>query len=75
MDKYIIKASGNINEVITALKTLKATYGGDCTLQELGTAIRHGNIKTALNRQFKKEVQIRIIINIYSEVKYVFKLE
>ena len=53
MDKYIVKASGNITEVITALKTIKAIYGGDCTLQELGTAIRYGNIKTAINRQFK----------------------
>lgn len=53
MNNYTIKASGNINEVIRALKTLKATYGGDCTLQELGTAIRYGNIKTAINKQFK----------------------
>jgi hypothetical protein len=52
MDKYIIKASGNINEVLTALRTLQAVYGG-MTLTEIDKAIRYGQIHTAINRQFQ----------------------
>lgn len=52
MDKYIIKASGNINEVLTALRTLQAVYGG-MTLTEIDKAIRYTHIHTAINRQFQ----------------------
>ena len=48
MSNYIIKATGNINDVITALKTLKTIYGG-ATLSD----VAGHQLKIIVNEQLK----------------------
>ena len=49
MSKYIIKANGNINDVLTALKTLKTVYGESATLS---TVAGH-RLKIIIDEQLK----------------------
>ena len=55
MNNYTIKATGNIDEVLTALKTMESLFGKDATLAEVAKATRYGRIETATRMQFGKE--------------------
>jgi hypothetical protein len=52
MDNYIIKGTGTIDEICTALKTMQAVFGKEARLTEIATATRYGRIKTAVRKQF-----------------------
>lgn len=52
MENYVIKASGTMGDVLTALTTLKAVFGKDATLAEMATATRFARIETAVRKQF-----------------------
>lgn len=52
MKTYIIKASGNINDVKKQLKTLQAIFGEGATLSEIATLTRYTRILQAEQKQF-----------------------
>ena len=54
MDNYIIKGAGTIDEILTALKTMSAVFGKNARLEEVATATRYAQIKTAVNRQIEE---------------------
>lgn len=55
MDNYIIKGAGTIDEILTALNTLKAVEGGETTLYKLGCKARYLRIREAVRKQFEEE--------------------
>lgn len=56
MDKFIIKLSGKMPDILTALKTLKTIYGGGVTLSDVDKITRYNQLKITIEKQFKKEV-------------------
>ena len=54
MDNYIIKGTGTINEICTALKTMQAVFGKNARLAEVATATRYGRLKATVNRQIEE---------------------
>ena len=55
MDNYIIKGTGTIDEICTALNALKAVEGGETTLYKLGCKSRYLRIREAVRKQFEEE--------------------
>ena len=54
MDNYIIKGTGTIDEILTALKTLSAVFGENATLSEVETATKYGRLTATVNRQIEE---------------------
>lgn len=54
MDRYIIKASGNMQDVIRALKTLQLTFGKGATLSQIDKATRQTRLNQAMENQLKE---------------------
>ena len=52
MDKMIIKGAGTIDEICTALNTMKAVFGKDATLEEVESVSNYGRISTEVRKQF-----------------------
>ena len=57
MDNYIIKASGNINDVITALKTIESIAGKGATLSDVVTVARFARIQKTVKKQFERGIE------------------
>lgn len=53
MKKYIIKASGNINDVIDQIKALQAIFGEGATLSQIDALTKYNKLKIARNNQLK----------------------
>ena len=53
MNNYIIKASGNINDVLKQLKTIQAIFGKGVTLSDLVTLSQCVTIHNDIKKQFK----------------------
>lgn len=54
MDNYIIKGAGTIDEILTALKTIRAVFGKEARLTEVATATRYGRLTAITNRQLEE---------------------
>lgn len=54
MKNYIIKGCGTIDEICTALKTMRAVFGKDARLAEVATATRYGRLTARTNRQLEE---------------------
>lgn len=58
MNNYIIKASGNIQDVIRTLKALQMTFGKGATLSQIDKATRQIRLNQALENQLKEMTKI-----------------
>lgn len=54
MENYVIKASGTMDEVLTALKTMQAVFGTNAKVSDIAKMSRLAQIKNAVNNQFEK---------------------
>lgn len=54
MTKYIIKASGNIQDIIKELKTIQATFGKGATLSTVGQVVQKQRLKQAIENQLNE---------------------
>lgn len=54
MENYVIKASGTMEEITKALKTMQAVFGRESRLEEVAKATRYGRLETAVRKQFNE---------------------
>ena len=55
MDKYIIKGSGNIQDICKMLKVIQSIFGEGATLSEIDIKTRYNQMQQAIKKQIEKD--------------------